>query len=112
MERMKCPSDSYKLACFLQARSTPMGAGSVPMVGGQMSSYGGAFGSQKIATPKELVKMLDQYVVGQTHAKKACCHTLHFEGQPTVTAAFPCTRQPVFYGASQGLYTQKSPLPK
>ena len=77
-----------------------------------MSSYGGAFGSQKIATPKELVKMLDQYVVGQTHAKKACCHTLHFEGQLTVTAAVPCTRQPVFYNASQGLYTQISPLTK
>ena len=35
-----------------------------------MSSYGGNFGTQKIGTPKELVKMLDQYVVGQSHAKK------------------------------------------
>ena len=60
----------HNLCAVPQARSTPMGAGSMPMVGGQMSSFGGSFGSQKIATPKELVKMLDQYVVGQTHAKK------------------------------------------
>lgn len=61
---------------MVQARSTPMGMGSLPMVGGQMSSYGGAFGSQKIATPKELVKMLDQYVVGQDRAKKVIQYKL------------------------------------
>ena len=59
-----------------------MGAGSMPMVGGQMSSFGGSFGSQKIGTPKELVKMLDQYVVGQSHAKKVA----FFQVQPHIRA--------------------------
>ena len=47
-----------------------MAMGSIPVVGGHMSSSGGYFGNQKIPTPKELVKMLDQYVVGQNRAKR------------------------------------------
>jgi ATP-dependent Clp protease ATP-binding subunit ClpX len=42
----------------------------LPTVGGQMSSHGGVFGDTKIPTPRELVKMLDDYVVGQERAKK------------------------------------------
>lgn len=42
----------------------------IPNVGGRQTGTGQQFGGVKILTPKQLHAKLDEYVVGQHHAKK------------------------------------------
>ena len=42
----------------------------IPSVGGRQTGQAKDLKETRVPTPKELVKMLDEYVVGQTHAKK------------------------------------------
>ena len=55
---------------MLQAKTLSPSMAAIPNVGSRQTGTGREFLDTKIPTPKELVKQLDQYVVGQTHAKK------------------------------------------
>lgn len=61
----------------MQSLSSSQSMDAIPTVGGRVSSIGGELGATRVPTPRELHRMLDDYVVGQDHAKKVCILATH-----------------------------------